>query len=76
MIRTKNQLPDDPIYSFTNIQKQLPAPFIVYADFESILKPVDKDVDATQVVEVIIINSLFKVGLKKIVVHKNPFKNN
>ena len=36
---------------FTNIQKQLPAPFGVYADFESILKPVNEDVDATQGVD-------------------------
>ena len=27
------------------------APFVVYADFESILKPVNKDVDVTQGVE-------------------------
>ena len=43
---------DDPRCRFTNIQKQLPAPFVVYADFESILKPVYKDVDTTQGVEV------------------------
>ena len=42
----------DPRCRFTNIQKQLPAPFVVYADFESILEPVDKDVDTTQGVEV------------------------
>ena len=36
---------------FTNIQKQLPAPFVVYADFESILIPANEDVDATQGVE-------------------------
>ena len=30
--RTKFQ--DDPRFRFTNLQKQLPAPFVVYADFE------------------------------------------
>ena len=35
---------------FTDIQKQLPAPFVVYA--ESILKPVDKDQDTAQGVDV------------------------
>ena len=30
----------------------MPVPFVVDADFESILKPVDKDVDTTQGVEV------------------------
>ena len=44
----RNKFPDDPRCQFTNIQKQLPAPFVVYADFESILKPVDRDVDTTQ----------------------------
>ena len=29
---------DDPIVNFKNIKNQLPAPFVVYADFESILK--------------------------------------
>ena len=33
-------------------KKQLPPPFLVYTDFESILKPVDKDGDITQGVEV------------------------
>ena len=46
------KFPDDPRCRFTNIQKQLPAPFVVYADFASILKPVDKDVDTAQSVEV------------------------
>ena len=36
---------DDMLY-FTNIQKQLKAPFVVYADFESILKETS-DVDTT-----------------------------
>ena len=38
--------------SIHNIQKQLPAPLVVYADFESILKPVDEDVGTTLGVEV------------------------
>ena len=41
----RTKFPDGPRCRFTNIQKQL-------ADFESILKPVDKDVDTTQGVEV------------------------
>ena len=48
----RTKFPDDPRYRFANIQKQLPAPFVVYADFESVLKPVDKYVDTTQGVEV------------------------
>ena len=36
---------------FTNIQKQLPTPFVVYGGFESILKPVNEDVDVTQGVD-------------------------
>ena len=48
----RTKFPNDPRCRFTNIQKQLPAPFVVYADFESILKPVDTDVDTTQGVEV------------------------
>ena len=36
-------------YRFTNVQKQLPAPFVAYADFESILQPVgEAGVDVTQ----------------------------
>ena len=46
------KFPEDPRCRFTNIQKQLPASFVVYADFESILKPGDGDVDTTQGVEV------------------------
>ena len=49
ILRTK--FPKDPRCRFTNIQKQLPAPFVVYADFESILKPANEDVDVTQVVD-------------------------
>ena len=47
----RTKFPDDPRCRFTNIQKELPAPFVVYADFDSILKPDDKDVDTTQGVE-------------------------
>ena len=38
----------DPCCRFTNIQKQLLAPFVVYADFESILQRVDEAMDTTQ----------------------------
>ena len=48
----RTKFPDDPRCRFTSIQKQLPAPFVVYADFESILKPVDNDVDTTRGAEV------------------------
>ena len=48
----KTKFTDDPRCRFTNIQ-QLSAPFVVYADFESILKPVDKDADTTQGVEIV-----------------------
>ena len=48
----RNKFPEDPRCRFTNIQKQLPASFVVYADFESILKPVDEGVVTTQGVEV------------------------
>ena len=37
----------DPICHFTNIQKQLQAP-VVFADFESIMKPVNGSVDVTR----------------------------
>ena len=43
--------PKDPRCRFTNVQKQLPAPFVLYVDFESILKPVNEDVDVTQGVD-------------------------
>ena len=33
----RTKFPKDPMCRFTNIQKQLPAPFVVCADFESIL---------------------------------------
>ena len=45
----RTKFPGDPRCRFPNIQKQLP---VVYSDFESILKPADKDVDTTQGVEV------------------------
>ena len=48
----RTKFPDDPRCRFANIQKQLLAPFVLYADFESILKPVDKEVDTTQGVAV------------------------
>ena len=32
----RTEFPDDPILKFENIQKQVEAPFSVYADFESI----------------------------------------
>ena len=40
-------IPENKTLYFTNIQKQLPAPFVVYADFESILTPVGDNVDTT-----------------------------
>ena len=47
-LRTK--FPKDPRCRFTNIQKQLLASFVVFADFESILQRVDDDeaIDTTQ----------------------------
>ena len=45
------KFPKDPRCRFTNIQKQLVAPFVAYADFESILEPVNEDVDVRQGVE-------------------------
>ena len=42
----RTKFPKDPRCIFTNIQKQLQAPFVVYAD--SILKPVSEEVDVTQ----------------------------
>ena len=48
----RTKFPDDPRCRCINIQKQLPAPFVAYVDFESILKPVDKYADTTQGVEV------------------------
>ena len=50
--RTKSS--EDPRCRFTNIQKQLLIPFVVYADFESILQRVNNDeaMEATQGVAV------------------------
>ena len=45
------KFPKDPRCRFTNIQKQLVTPFVAYADFESVLKPVNGDMDVTQGVE-------------------------
>ena len=44
----RSKFPKDPRCRFTKVQKQLPTPFVVYADFESILQPVNEDVDVTQ----------------------------
>ena len=41
------EFPKDPRCRFTNVQKQLPTPFVVYADCKSIQKPVNEDVDVT-----------------------------
>ena len=50
----RTKFPKDSRCRFTNIQKQLLAPFVVYADFGSILKCVDEDeaMDTTQGVAV------------------------
>ena len=45
-----SKFPKDTSCKFTNIQKQLQTPFVVYADFESILKPLS-NIDTTQGVE-------------------------
>ena len=37
----KTSFPEDPYVKFQAIEKQVPAPFAVYADFESILQPVN-----------------------------------
>ena len=34
----RTEFPEDPIVRFKNIQHQVEAPFVVYADFQSILK--------------------------------------
>ena len=44
----RTKFPKDPRCRFTNIQNQLQAPFVVYADFVSILKPVNEDGNVTQ----------------------------
>ena len=53
----RTKFPLDPRCHFTNIQKQLSAPFVVYADFESILKPVNDGVDVTQGVSTVTASS-------------------
>ena len=47
----RTKFPKDPRCRCTNVQKQLPAPFVVYADFEFVLEPLS-DVDTIQGVEV------------------------
>ena len=42
------KFPKDPRCRFTNIQKLLVAPFVAYAHFESVLEPINGDMDATQ----------------------------
>ena len=44
----RTQFPQDSRCRFTNVQKQLPAPFVAYADFELILQPVGDGVNGTQ----------------------------
>ena len=46
----RTKFPKDPRCRFTNIQKQLSAPFVVYAEFGSIIQRVDDDetMDTTQ----------------------------
>ena len=39
----RTEFPDDPILKLENIQKQVEAPFTVFADFESILKQLSGD---------------------------------
>ena len=43
----RTKLAQDSRCRFNNVQKQLPAPFVAYADFESILQPVGDGVDVT-----------------------------
>ena len=43
-----NKFPQDSKCRFTYAQKQLPAPFVAYADFESLLQPVGDGVYVTQ----------------------------
>ena len=45
-----SKFPKDTSCRFTNTQKQLQAPFVVYADFESVLTPLS-NIDTTQGVE-------------------------
>ena len=50
----RTKFPMDSRCRFTNVQKQLTTPFVVYGDFKSksILKPVNGDVDVTQGVDI------------------------
>ena len=49
----RTKFPKDPKCRFTNIQKQLLAPFVIYADFEAILQRVgDEAMDTAQGVAV------------------------
>ena len=49
----RTKFPKDPRCRYTNIQKQLLAPFVEYADFESIIQRVgDEEIDTTQGVAV------------------------
>ena len=47
----RTKFPKDPRCRFTNVQKQLPAPFVVYAVFVPVLEPLS-DIDTTQGVAV------------------------
>lgn len=38
MKRQRTEFPEDPVVKFNNFKKMVRAPFVVYADFESILK--------------------------------------
>ena len=51
MYSQRTEFPRDARCRFTNIHIQLPAPFMVYADFESVLKPLS-DCDTTQGAEI------------------------
>ena len=48
LVPSKRQTTKDPRCRFTNIQKQLTAPFVIYADFESVIQRVDEAMDTTQ----------------------------
>ena len=39
----RTEFPEDPIVKFKNVKNQLPAPFVVYADFESILEKLNSE---------------------------------
>ena len=47
MVDRKTVFPADTNVQFTNIAKQLKAPFVVYADFESVLEAVDISTEKT-----------------------------